>query len=46
MREIEGIMTYFTDKTGQDGEPLDEHAIAQSSLTNAEHEAAGKTLFE
>jgi len=29
-------MTDFTDETGQDREPLDEHAIAQSSLTNAE----------
>jgi hypothetical protein len=29
-------MTDFTDETGQDREPLDEHAIAQLSLTNAE----------
>ncbi len=38
-------MTYFTDETGQDRKPLDERAVAQSSLTNAEHEATEKPLF-
>jgi hypothetical protein len=29
-------MTDLTDEKSQDREPLDEHAVAQSSLTNAE----------